>query len=172
MAKIDFATARRLVVEKWLPACEEDLETSAVLFDDRIEEHEWGWLFYWGPKDSSAVPHDVARWGYRPILVDRMTGNIFEAGTGGLHAAVAKLLWERKHNDPIADQDCLAGVNAKPDFDGDIGKLFDIEVLSPLVQFPFSLRPVTNHIQAIGYGWYVLTGPRLSVVDGMPKEMI
>jgi len=98
MAIIDFATARRLVTEKWLPACEEDLETSAVLFDDQIEEHEWGWLFYWGPKDPSAVPHDVARWGYRPILVDRMTGSIFGAGTGGLQAAIARLLWDREHS--------------------------------------------------------------------------
>jgi hypothetical protein len=95
MAIIDFATARRLVVEKWFPACEEDLETSAVLFDDRVEEYEWGWLFYWGPKEPSAVPPDVARWGYSPILVDRITGRIFAAGTGGVTAAVGKLLFER-----------------------------------------------------------------------------
>jgi hypothetical protein len=92
----DLETARRHVLEKWLPACEEDIESSAVLFDDRTEEHEWGWIFYWGPKDPAAVAPEVARWGYRPILVDRITGNIYEAGTSGLTATIAKLLWERE----------------------------------------------------------------------------
>jgi hypothetical protein len=91
----DLATARQHVIENWLPGIEQDLETSVVVFDERTEEHEWGWLF-WGPKDPSAVASEESRWGYKPILVDRMSGNIYEVGTGGLKLTIAKLLWDRK----------------------------------------------------------------------------
>ncbi len=61
---------------------------------------------------------------------------------------------------------------AKPAFDGDIAKLCEVPRLSPLADFPFATRPVTEHIQSIGHGWYLLIGDRPEVVDGVPKETI
>jgi hypothetical protein len=89
---IDIDTAKQLITEQWLPACEEDLETPAMLLEDKTEEFEWGWTFYWQPVDPSQVPKDRAKWGYLPILVDRTNGNVCPVGTAGLKVAILHLL--------------------------------------------------------------------------------
>ena len=92
---IDIETAKQMVMDKWFPAYEEDLETPAMLLENNTEEHEWGWVFYWGPADPAQVPNDRAKWGYLPIIVDRINGNIRQVGGAGIKVAIAKLLWER-----------------------------------------------------------------------------
>lgn len=56
-------------------------------------------------------------------------------------------------------------------FGGDVRDLLDIASLSPLSDFPFALRPLTTHLQSIGYGWCVLTGKR-QLNDGVPDDTI
>lgn len=96
---IDVVTAKQLVIEDWLPAYEEDLETSAMLIEDLIEEYEWGWVFHRKPVDPTKVPSDEAKWGNLPILVDRTNGHIVQVGTACLKVAVAKLLLSRESGD-------------------------------------------------------------------------
>ena len=74
-------------------------------------------------------------------------------------------------NDRIEDRGSRSQANTKVQFDGDVQKLLEIRVLGPLVDFPFALRPMTKHVESIGYGWYLLTGSRL-LSDGVPKETI
>jgi hypothetical protein len=93
---IDFETAKRRIIETWLPICGEDLMTPAVLLDDKTEEHAWGWVFYWAPADPSKVPENEAKWGYHPLLVDRTNGNVHPVGTAGMKIAIAQLLWDRE----------------------------------------------------------------------------
>jgi hypothetical protein len=59
----------------------------------------------------------------------------------------------------------------KPEFNGDVQELLQIEVLRPLRDFPFSLRPLTEHIQVIGHGWYLLTGSR-QLDDDVPDNTV
>jgi hypothetical protein len=93
---IDLETAKTIVVERVLAHRETDLRTPAILLEDQIEEHEWGWVFHWRPKNPEQVPEEEAKWGYFPILVDRITGNIRHVGTAGIKLAIAGLLWDRE----------------------------------------------------------------------------
>ena len=56
-------------------------------------------------------------------------------------------------------------------FSGNVPDLLNIAALIPLSEFPFSLRPLTAHLQSIGYGWSVLTGAR-QLNDGVPDNVI
>jgi hypothetical protein len=93
---IDLETARKMVFDKILVHYEPDLQTPAVILDDKTEEFAWGWIFYWEPKDPDRVPAEEARWGYFPILVNRRTGRIRHVGTAGIKAAIAALLWDQQ----------------------------------------------------------------------------
>lgn len=92
---IDCETAKTIVVERFLAKLEDDLRTPAVLIDEKTEEHDWGWMFYWQPKDLTLVPEEEAKWGYSPIIVDRLTGNFRMVGSVGPKLAIAALLWDR-----------------------------------------------------------------------------
>ena len=72
---MDIETATTLV--------EEHIETlrapdgpTLIAFLENTETHDFGWVFYYGSKDPSN-PVD----GNAPLIVDRMTGHLYETGT-------------------------------------------------------------------------------------------
>lgn len=77
-----------------------------------------------------------------------------------------------KSNDDnkITMVDDLSCLPQKPIFDGIVQKLFDITLLRPVSDFPFSLQPLTNHLHLLGHGWYLLTGTRSLEHDAVSKE--
>lgn len=60
----------------------------------------------------------------------------------------------------------------KREFNGDPSLLLDVELLQPLAEFPFTTRPITDHLHSLGYGWHLLVGDRPEVEDGLPAETV
>lgn len=79
---------------------------------------------------------------------------------------------DSENSDSTAEGSRLTGLDTKPEFDGNVERLYQVTILRPVVEFPFSLKYLTNHLSLIGKGWYLLTGTRPSVVDDFPKETI
>ncbi|HEX4607061.1 MAG TPA: hypothetical protein VH092_02560 [Urbifossiella sp.] len=64
-SKIDFAEAKRLVGEQWLPIAEERVGTAVRVVDELCVEYEWGWVIHWrpaGPPGSRRFPAGSRPW--------------------------------------------------------------------------------------------------------------
>jgi hypothetical protein len=57
-------------------------------------------------------------------------------------------------------------------FDGNVVKLQEFVELSPLADFPYAVRPITEKIYCAGNGWYLLVGVRGNRNDGRPDDTI
>ena len=94
---VNLAQAKVLVVD-WLRGREETLGYSLRILDEQVEEHEWGWVIWFGPDDPSQVPPDQRDRVHLPYIVDRITGRVRPVGTYGINLSVAKLLQERQES--------------------------------------------------------------------------
>jgi hypothetical protein len=60
----------------------------------------------------------------------------------------------------------------RPQFDGNVGNLQEVVQLSPLADFPYAVRPITEQIYYVGDGWYLLVGVRTNRNDGHPDDTV
>jgi hypothetical protein len=90
---IDFATAKQLVAEQWLPIAEQRVGTVVRIVDEDCIEFEWGWVIYWQPVEpNKGDPRFVNEYHF-PFLADRVTGDTgLSGGTKGLQHGIIELL--------------------------------------------------------------------------------
>jgi hypothetical protein len=91
---IDLPKAKELV-ERWLDSLPQSFQCPLVISDDRIEEHEWGWVIHCTPNPGTKpAPHQPTQHGC--YVVDRMTGFILPIGSYGMQGSITRLLQMRK----------------------------------------------------------------------------
>jgi hypothetical protein len=90
---IDFATAKRLVGEQWLPIAAQRVGTTVAVVDDLCVEYEWGWVIHWRPTAlDEGDPRFVNEYHF-PFTADRVTGNVgLSGGTFGIERGIVELL--------------------------------------------------------------------------------
>jgi hypothetical protein len=90
---IDFAEAKRLVGEMWLPIAEQRVGTAVRVVDELCVEYEWGWVIHWRPVEpEKGDPQFVNEYHY-PFTADRVTGNTgLSGGTYGIERGIIELL--------------------------------------------------------------------------------
>jgi hypothetical protein len=95
-SKIDFAEAKRLVGEKWLPMAARRVGTAVAVVDEQCVEYEWGWVIHWRPVEpDKGNPRFVNEYHF-PFTADRVTGNTWlSGGTYGIERAIIELLQQR-----------------------------------------------------------------------------
>jgi hypothetical protein len=64
------------IAEEYVRRLSANLEFEVILFGERTIEREFGWVFFYGPRDASIV---VA--GNAPVIIDRKDGSVHETGT-------------------------------------------------------------------------------------------
>jgi hypothetical protein len=95
-SRIDFAEAKRLVAEKWLPIAEKRVGTAVSVVDELCVEYEWGWVIHWRPVEpEKGDPRFVNEYHF-PFTADRVTGNTWlSGGTFGIQRGIIELLQQR-----------------------------------------------------------------------------
>jgi hypothetical protein len=64
------------IAEEYVRRLSANLEFEVILFGKRTIEREFGWVFFYGPRDASII---VA--GNAPVIIDRKDGSVHETGT-------------------------------------------------------------------------------------------
>ncbi len=91
---IDFAAAKQLVAERWLPIAAKRVRSAVAIVDELCVEYEWGWVIHWRPVEPKA-PEFVNKYPH-PYLADRVTGETGPGGgTLGINRGIVALLQHR-----------------------------------------------------------------------------
>jgi hypothetical protein len=95
-SRIDFAEAKRIVEEQWLPIAERRVGTAVRVVDELCVEYEWGWVVHWRPVEpDKGDPRFVNEYHF-PFTVDRVTANTWlSGGTHGIERGIIELLQQR-----------------------------------------------------------------------------
>jgi hypothetical protein len=114
---IDFATAKRLVAEQWLPIAARRVGTAVAVADELCVEYEWGWVVYWRPITPEQGDPRLVNEYHFPFMADRVTGNVgLSGGTFGIERGIVELLQCRPTDlcgpYPPGQQHWLAVLNA------------------------------------------------------------
>jgi hypothetical protein len=95
-SKIDFAEAKRLVEEQWLPIAAERVGTAVRVVDELCVAYEWGWVIHWRPVESDQGDPRFVHEYHFPFTADRVTGNTgLSGGTFGIERVIIELLQQR-----------------------------------------------------------------------------
>lgn len=93
---IDFATAKRLVGEQWLPIAAKQVGTPVAIVDEFSVEYEWGWVIHWRPVAPEQGDSLFVNEYHFPFTADRVTGNVgLSGGTFGIERGIVELLQRR-----------------------------------------------------------------------------
>jgi hypothetical protein len=92
---LDFEAAKQVALKRGLAHCLDQPGGPPVIYDDKCEEFEWGWLIGWGWSYPEKVPSEERQIGNLPFLVDRVTGNLEQVSTSGETISIMNLLARR-----------------------------------------------------------------------------
>ena len=93
---IDFATAKKLVAEQWLPVAAKRVGTTVAVVDGLCVEYEWGWVVHWCPTAPELGDPRFVNEHHFPFIVDRVTGTVgLSGGTFGIERGIVELLQRR-----------------------------------------------------------------------------
>jgi hypothetical protein len=93
---IDFAAAKRLIGEQWLPVAAQRVGTAVAVVDELCVEYEWGWVIHWRPVAPEQGDSRFVNEYHFPFLADRVTGYVgLSGGTFGIERGIVELLLRR-----------------------------------------------------------------------------
>lgn len=96
MRVINFAIAKRLVAEQWLPVAARRVGTAVAVVDGLCVEYEWGWVVHWRPVNPEFGDSRFVNEYHFPFIADRVTGAVgLSGGTFGIERGIVELLQRR-----------------------------------------------------------------------------
>jgi hypothetical protein len=85
---VDRSEARQRLQALWTPAVETNMGCEMYIDDALTEEHSWGWVFYFVPRQPEQCQRPYKR---RAFAFHRVSGDSIPVGTKGLEGALLHL---------------------------------------------------------------------------------